>query len=260
MSDSPKAVCSVGTTDPWNAAGLGLDVRVLEAFGVRPVMVVAGVSAQGPHGIALLHALDPAAIAAQFTQLDEAHVAAYRIGALLDAASVRAVAAHVKRATVPVVYDPVIAASLGGRFADDDTLATIRTELLPHVTLVTPNVGEARVLACDATAAPRDAARDVLALGARAVLVTGIVDGETIVDMLVSQEREQRYAASRLPLELRGTGCMLAAGIAASLAGGCVLDVAIVNARAFVREHILDGETFAGMRLMRVRGRAARGS
>ena len=245
-------VCSAGTTDPWNAAGLGLDIRVLAEFGVRAVTVVAGISAQGPRGIVLLQPIAAAAVTAQFDALAEAGVDAFRIGALLDAANVRAVARAIAKAGKPTVYDPAIGASGGGRFADGATLDAIRAELLPRAALVTPNLDEARELAGHPGASAPEAARRLIALGARAVLVTGVHAGEEIEDLLVTPHARRRFADARLPLELRGTGCMLAAGIAASLASGFALEDAIVRARAFVRERLADGEAVAGMRVLRI--------
>ena len=260
MNETRPVVCCAGTTDPWNGAGLGLDLRVLDAFGVRGVTVVAGISAQNARGIASLRAIDADTIDAQFAALDDAPIAAYRIGALLDLASARAVARELARERAPAVYDPVLGASGGGRFADGETIAGIRADLLPRVALVTPNLGEARILANDETLDARAAARALRALGARAVLVTGDVRGTDLVDRLYADGVERDFAAPRLPGELRGTGCMLAAGIAASLASRFDLVEAIERARAFVRERIVDGETVGGMRLMHVRGRAARES
>ena len=255
-----RVVCSVGTSDPWNAAGIGLDVRVLERLGVRPVTVVAGVSAQGPRGIATLRAVDAAAIAAQFAALEDAPLAAYRIGALLDESGTGAVARELDRARAPAVYDPVLGASAGGVFADEPARVAIVRDLLPRCAIVTPNLAEARVLAQAPDAEPLAAARALVERGARAVLVTGIASENDIVDLLVTRTQQRSFAATRIAHELRGTGCILACGIAAGLAYGDSLEAAIASAREFVRACIVAGEPLAGMRVLRVRGRASRDS
>ncbi|MBD5635227.1 MAG: bifunctional hydroxymethylpyrimidine kinase/phosphomethylpyrimidine kinase, partial [Candidatus Eremiobacteraeota bacterium] len=88
MNATVPAVCSIGCTDPWNAAGLGLDVRALAECGVHPLTVVAGVSAQDRTGIGALHAVPAEMVVAQLRSLRAAGIAAYRIGALLDVATV----------------------------------------------------------------------------------------------------------------------------------------------------------------------------
>ncbi len=245
-------ICTVGTTDPWNAAGIGLDARVFQALGVRGVTVVAAVSAQDADGVHAVRAVDPETIAAQFDSLAAAGVAAYRVGALADVASAATIARYLARAGSPAVYDPVFAASGGGRFADARAYRDICAALAPAVTLMTPNLAEARAIAGDRDAMPADAARQLFEFGARAVLVTGIVRGPDVVDELYERGTVRAFAGPRIAGELRGTGCMLAAAIAVALAQGDTLVAAIERGRAFVRARITDGETFGGMRVMRL--------
>ncbi len=251
-------ICSVGTTEPWNVVGLGLDIRALAACGARAVCVVAGVSAQDRNGVRAASPIAPDLIAAQFAALGSAPIAAVRIGALLDAASVAAVTAALKARGVvsraaPVVYDPVFAASAGGTFASDATFAAILADLIPLVTVVTPNLNEA---ARFADVEPADATPDAMArwgrglvaAGAQSALVTGGHLAGDPVDVLSDAAGDVRYTAPRLPGELRGTGCLLACALAAGLARGEPLRDAIVAARTFVRLRFCAAIDIAGMR------------
>jgi hydroxymethylpyrimidine/phosphomethylpyrimidine kinase len=249
---NPPVVCTIGTSDPWNAAGVGLDARVFEALGVRGVTVVAAVSAQDARGVHALAAIDTATIAAQFDSLAAATIAAYRVGALADAASARTIAGYLARGDAPAVYDPVRAASGGGRFGDAAAYRAMCAALAPAVALMTPNLAEARAIAGDPNATSADAGRAILARGARAVLVTGIERDGDLVDELYEGGAMRAFAAARIPGDLRGTGCMLAAAIAAGLALGDALDAAIERGRAFVRARIADGESVGTMRVMRL--------
>jgi hydroxymethylpyrimidine/phosphomethylpyrimidine kinase len=249
---SAPVVCTIGTSDPWNAAGIGLDARVFGALGVRGVTVVAAVSAQDARGVRALRAVDPAMIDAQFESLADAGIAAYRVGALADDVSAATIARHLERAAAPAVYDPVLGASGGGRFADATAYRAICSTLAPAVALMTPNLMEARAIAGDPTAQPAAAARAILALDARAVLITGIERDVNLVDELYERSGTRAFVGTRIAADLRGTGCMLAAAIAAGLARNEALATAIERARAFVRERIVDGEPIGGMRVMRL--------
>jgi hydroxymethylpyrimidine kinase/phosphomethylpyrimidine kinase len=233
-------VCSIGTTDPWNAAGIGLDVLVLAECGVRAVTVVTGISAQDGDGISVVAPVDPGMIRAQWEALRSARVAALRIGALSGPGVVREVAAIARTAGVPVVYDPVLAASRGGRFADAPTVAAIR-ELLGHATVCTPNLaeaGELTGLAVADVAGMFAAARAIVALGAGAALVTGGHLAGDPTEVLVDGAGEIALRGTRVPGSMRGTGCVLAAALAAELALGTGLRDAVDAARAFVRKKI----------------------
>jgi len=267
-------VCSIGCSDPWNAAGLGLDVIALRERAARPVTVVAGVTAQDRRGVHMAAAVSPELITAQLEALGEAGIAAYRIGALLDEASVEAVAVWLERARAPAVYDPVIAPSAGGTFAAGPVIAAISRRLMPLVTLATPNLAEARELAehdepdaagpgvAEALAlAQRDepmagseamerAARALVARGASAVLVTGGDLPGAAIDVLVDRDGCLAFEGPRFRGTMRGTGCLLTCGIAAALAHGKTVRDAITAGRAFVHARFESGATeIGGMRL-----------
>lgn len=246
-------VVAVGTTHPFGAAGLLLDLTAIRALGAQPYAVVAGISAQDALRVTAREAVSPATIGAQFDALGDAPVGAFCVGACVDAASVHAVAAGLARyAGVPVICDPVIAASGGDRLADDATLAAMRIALFTRCTLLTPNLAEAALL----TGTPvgdletmHAAVPALLALGPAAVLLKGGHLAGDACDVFSDGAVTRELRAPRLPLELRGTGSLLACAIAVRCAFGDPLPRAIDTARAFVRERIESGGTFAGMRI-----------
>jgi hydroxymethylpyrimidine/phosphomethylpyrimidine kinase len=246
-------VASVGTTHPYAAAGVLLEMAAIRALGARPVAVIAGVSAQTAARVLAQTAVDPATIAAQFAALADARIAAVCVGALPSAEAVAAVVAGLAGLSgVPVICDPVIAASGGDRLADDRTVEAMRALLFPRCTLVTPNLPEAELLTGLRIAgleAMHDALPALLALGSRAVLLKGGHAAGDPCDLYSDGVRTDAYNAPRLPFELRGTGSLLAAAIATRCAFGAALPDAIASARAFVREQIAAGVDVAGMRL-----------
>lgn len=246
-------VAAVGTTHPFGSAGLLLDLTAIRALGAQPYAVVAGVSAQDALRVTAREPVSTTTIVAQFAALGDTPVAAFCVGALLDAESVRAVAAGLARyPTVPVICDPVIAASGGDRLADDATIAALRAALFARCTLLTPNLAEAALLtgtAIDDLAAMHAALPALLALGPAAVLLKGGHLSGDACDVFSDGAVTRDLRAPRLPLDLRGTGSLLACAIAVRCAFGDPLPVAIDVARAFVRERIERGGTFAGMRI-----------
>jgi hydroxymethylpyrimidine kinase/phosphomethylpyrimidine kinase len=244
-------VCTVGTTDPWNAAGLGLDVRALAECGARAVTVVAGVSAQDAQGLSALHAIPDAVIAAQFASLRSLPIAAYRIGALPESA-IATVAAGVQDVRVPVVYDPVLRASAGGGFVDEAALTAIVRELIGRATIVTPNLDEARRLArlerCDDLETMREAAQKLVGFGAGAALVTGGRRGQNAFDVYFDGAFEV-FEHAAVSTTMRGTGCLLSDAVAAALARGENARAAIVTARAYVRRKLESARDLGSMRV-----------
>jgi len=253
---SEPVVLSIGTTHPWNIAGIGLDLVIAQTLGVRALTVVAAITAQDAQGVHAVHPLPADIIAAQLDAIPWEAVAAIRVGALASPESVKVVAAALRsHVTIPAVVDPVIAASRGGRIADDATVAAVRDVLATVESVVlTPNLAEAAALSGRSTVT-RDDLADVARLlqkrGVRAVLLKGgHLDGD-VADTLATADAVDVFVEPRLPNAMRGTGCTLAMALACELARGASLRAAVQSARAFVRTKIATASTFAGLNVAR---------
>lgn len=246
-------VATVGTTHPLAFAGLAFAVLALADDAVRPVCVVAGVSAQDATHVRALCAIDAPTIRAQFAALHAAGVAAFHVGALISAAAVHAVADGLATYPgVPVVVDPVLAAGGGDALADNATRDALRDALFPRATLVTPNLDEAAAFlgrAITDVDAMREAAAALRAYGAHAVLVKGGHLAGAATDVLADERGTRSFTSPRIAATLRGTGDLLATTIAASLARGTSLDESIDYARRRVAAAITRGVAFAATRV-----------
>jgi hydroxymethylpyrimidine/phosphomethylpyrimidine kinase len=248
-------VATVGTTHPLAFAGLTFAMLALAEERVRPVCVVAGVTAQDATHVLARAPVDAQTIGAQFAALRDAGVDAFHVGALLSATVVHAVADGLSHyPNVPMVLDPVLAATGGDALADEPTRVALRERLIPRATLVTPNLDEASLLLARDVRdldAMRDAAAALVDLGAHAALVKGGHLAGSAIDVFADRSGTRDLVASRIDGQLRGTGDLLAATIAAALARGTGLSEAIEHARARVRREIERGITFAGTRVAR---------
>jgi len=239
-------VWSIAGTDSGGGAGLGADQRAADAFGVHLCPVVAAVTAQHSRAVTQVEPVPEALLEAQLAALaEDMPPRAVKTGLLGSAGHVRAVARWIDRlraaAPVALVVDPVLAATSGRAFADADTLAAYRDELLPRASVVTPNRREAALLL--GAGAPEAAghegapawARALRRQGARAVAVTGgdgaDVEGR-VLDWIDTPQAAGWLAGPRIDTPHRhGTGCTFASALAAALALGFVSADAAVLAR-----------------------------
>lgn len=234
------AVVAIGGFDPSCGAGVVADARTLDAMGALPLAVVTALTVQSGSGVRSWSAVPPARVRAQLDELlANLPVAAAKIGQVPTAAAANAVARSLAGSGLPVVLDPVLVASGGGRLVDDDALDAIVRRLLPLASLVTVNLDEASVLVgrrVATLAAMRRAAADIQALGAAAVLVKGGHLRGDPVDLLRSGDRVVERRARRLAGSMHGTGCALASAIAARLAAGDAVGEAARRGQAHVRQ------------------------
>jgi hydroxymethylpyrimidine/phosphomethylpyrimidine kinase len=166
---------------------------------------------------------------------------------LATAAIVEAVAACVESLDLPnLVVDPVMVAKGGDRLLDDDAVRTVRSALLRLALVVTPNVPEAEALSgvsIRSLGDMREAARRILQLGPRAVIVKGgHLAGDTSPDLLISTAGELLLEGPRLAVaSTHGTGCTFASAIAARLAVGDTLEQAARSAKDYVAGAMRNG-------------------
>ena len=239
MAERP-VVLLVGGLDPSGGAGLAADIQTVTALGAHPAPVASLLTVQDTGSLTRMEPLPPALVAAQAgAVLDDMPVAAIKLGALGTAAIGIAVAEMVARCpTIPLVTDPVLAASEGGALADNTLIDVYRERIFPASVLATPNRGELERLA------PTDGAAELLARGLPACLITGGEGpGERIVHELHTAEGIDLVpGGKRRPGPFHGSGCTLASAIAARLALGDDLRAAVTAADDFVQRAI--GQAF----------------
>jgi hydroxymethylpyrimidine/phosphomethylpyrimidine kinase len=239
---------TIAASDSGGGAGIQADLLTFAAHGVHGGTVLVGATAQNTRGVTGIERLSPAFIAAQMDSIfPDLKPAAVKIGALLDAPRVRAVAAGLRRHRAKnVVLDPVMLATAGGRLLSAAAIKTLKKTLLPLCDLVTPNIPEAEALSGVRIRTASDRRRAALAiasLGARAVLIKGgHARGDSVRDLLYDGRRFREFVHPRIRTRAsHGTGCMLSSAIAANLALGRDLEEAVSLGIRFLRAGLRNG-------------------
>ena len=233
---------TIAGSDSSGGAGIQADLKTFSALGVYGASVIAALTAQNTKGVRAVLDVPPAFVTAQMDAVfSDLTVGAVKIGMLGNAAVVAAVAAGLARHShIPVVLDPVMVATSGERLLTPDAVEALREKLVPLALVVTPNLPEAAALVDAPQAATEDEmvrqAERLLASGAKAVLMKGgHGKGAQSADLLVTATATVRFAAARIATgNTHGTGCTLAAAIAAGLAKGEDLSAAVRAAKDYV--------------------------
>jgi hydroxymethylpyrimidine/phosphomethylpyrimidine kinase len=237
-----STVLVIAGTDSSGGAGLTRDLATLTQLGVRATCAVTAVTAQSDRQFVARQLLPPELLRAQIiAALATRTPGAIKVGMLGDAALIAAVVAALPaRGRIPLVLDPVLHSSSGGALLDEAARGELIGQLLPRVTLLTPNIPEAAALlgqpqATDEAGLLRQA-QALLALGPQAILLKGgHGGGATVRDLLLIGGAAVRWLEGpRRPGARRGTGCALASAIAAQLAQGATLEAACAQGRAYV--------------------------
>ena len=218
-------ILSIAGSDSGGGAGIQADLKTIAAMGCYGMTAITAITAQNTRGVRAIQALPPELLSTQIDAVaEDIGVDAVKIGMLHNADVVRVVAAAIRRhGFKKVVLDPVMVATSGDRLIAEETVDVLVQELFPLVTVITPNLDEAGWLlgrTLDSAQVLEDAARDLQARGAAAVLLKGgHLPGEELVDLLLEGDSIQRWQSTRIhSRNTHGTGCTLSSAIACGLA------------------------------------------
>jgi len=245
----PVALTIAGS-DSGGGAGIQADLKTFAAFGVHGTSALTAITAQNTVGVTDIMELPPALVRAQIEAVMlDIGAAAAKTGMLSSAAIIEVVADAITHFNLRnLVVDPVMVAKGGARLLRDDAVDSLRRRLLPVAAVVTPNLPEAEVLlgrSIRTLDERRQAARDLVALGAHAAVVKGgHGDDEQAIDHYFDGTELIELRSPRIPTaNTHGSGCVFSAAIAAGLAKGSDSLAAVHHAKDFITrgiEHSLE--------------------
>ncbi len=231
-----RYLCACGGVDSSGAAGLDADRDAAEILGFPLRGVPTAWTEQDGGGV---RAVKP--VAGWWREVPA--TGPLKFGLLPGAEHIREAARLVREGTV---VDPVIAASSGHLFLDEEALVELRGTLLAAGPIVTPNLPEARILT--GREEPEAAARELIAMGARGVVVKGgHAQGREVSELVLTPGGSpRRLCHPRLAGTLRGSGCRFATALAIGLARGASLEAASMAAAALVAARLRLGSLPVG--------------
>lgn len=251
MPPTPPLVLTFAATDPSGGAGIQADLLTLASIGCHPLSVVTGVTVQDTLGVENVMALDSDWVDEQARAvLEDMQVAAFKLGMLGSVENIATIAEIVADyPDIPLIIDPILASGRGDELSSDDMLDAMVELLFPQATLITPNSLEARRLAFaddsdeQEHATLDDCGQVLLEAGCEYVLITGTHErGPDVINTLYGPEDLIRaYRWERLPGSYHGSGCTLAAAVAACLAHGLGMEEAVENAQEFTWQTLKAG-------------------
>ncbi|WP_294483830.1 bifunctional hydroxymethylpyrimidine kinase/phosphomethylpyrimidine kinase [uncultured Mailhella sp.] len=236
-------VLTIAGSDSGGGAGIQADLKTMTMMRTFGMSVITALTAQNGLGVTGIHAPEPEFVALQLnTVLEGFPVNAAKTGMMFNSGIINAVADILDAQTFPLVVDPVCVSTSGHKLMEDEGIATLRERLMPRADLFTPNRPEAELFSGMTIKTEDDiieAGERLLKSGARAVLMKGgHCEGNPVfvTDWLLEKGCEP--VALRQPhvdtQNSHGTGCTLSAGIAAQIALGMPLRVAVTRAQEFL--------------------------
>ena len=235
-------VLTIAGWDSGGAAGAAADLKAFARCGAHGMSAIVALTAQNTLGVTAIAEQSPVFVRAQIRAvLDDIGADAAKTGMLFSVPLIETVADELTGRRLPLVVDPVMMASSGSRLLLADAVDVLVARLFPLATVVTPNLPEAQALTGMDTQNRAALAEQLVAMGARAALVTG-GHGIEPVDHLFDGEEHLRIRVPRHPVAAtHGAGCTHSAALAAGLAAGLSLPDAAMQAAVVAGDAVANG-------------------
>ena len=214
---------AIGGFDPSGGSGVQRDAQVARAMGFYPLSVVTAITAQNTSDFAGVAAVDADTLTAQLRSVrDDFRIHAIKIGMVWSRETIQTLARLLDDVDAPIVLDPVIESTTGGKLLADGAEQDLLRLLGPLARAITPNAYEAEHLAgvcIDDVESAVAAARRIQPNQDTAIIVTGVGGGEQISDV-ICHDGIQTIQNKRLDRESRGGGCAYSSALACAIASG----------------------------------------
>ncbi len=242
-SKPPVILCFSGL-DPSGGAGILADIEAISSQGALCAPIITAATVQDTQDVISFAPMPPDLIVEQARAvLEDMPVSAIKIGMVGSTEIAEAIhTILLDYPSIPVVYDPVFSTEKDGALSTPDLVDSVRTLLLPLTTVLTPNIFEVHTLA-PGSDTPAAAAVALLESNCKYVLLTG-THGKTqdVVHTLFSNHHElRRYSYERLPHKYHGSGCTLAASLAALMTMAPDIEAAVQQALDYTHKTLVHG-------------------
>lgn len=239
---------TIAGSDSGAGAGIQADLKTFAALGVYGLSVVTAITAQNTVEVAAIAEVPEEVVIAQIdTVLEDIGADAVKVGMLSSTPIIQNTADRLEAWGIPhLVVDPVMISKSGAPLLQPDAVASLKKDLLPFATIVTPNIPEAEVLAGRQIASPahaQEAAKAIRALGPQTVIIKGGHLEGPPVDLVLHDGQFTLIESVRIDSSsTHGTGCTFSAAIAAFLAHGIETIEAIRLAKLYVENGIRNAQ------------------
>ena len=243
-------VLTIAGSDSGGGAGIQADIKSISANGCFATSAITAITAQNTLGVNAVEGLPIGIIEEQIDAvLSDIGADSIKIGMLHSAKVVQCVARMLRKYEITnVVLDPVMVSTSGHKLIEDSAIEVLKSELIPLVRIITPNIPEAEILLGEAISKQGDlpnAARHLAELYDVSVwLKAGHLVDDELIDIFYNREANETIELSARRIDTHnthGTGCTLSSALAAQLAKGLSLTEAARAAKQYINQAIVHG-------------------
>ncbi len=248
---------TIAGSDSGGGAGIQADIKTIAACGCFAASAITAITAQNTVCVSGIHPVPVDMIEKQIRAvLDDIGADAVKIGMLHNSEIITTVSRTLASYDIRhIVLDPVMVAT-SGNILLEEAIETLKAELLPMATLITPNIPEARLLLgqsqWDDSCLSEYAQKLSRETGSAVLLKGGHAqrkEQEDVSEDVFYCARTNKHfvlTGKRIQtVNTHGTGCTLSSAIASFLARGFGLEEAMFSAKNYLNNALKSGAEYS---------------
>ena len=242
-----KSVLSIAGSDSIGGAGIQADIKSITCNGCYAMTAITAMTAQNTLGVKSIQESSPEFLEDQIDAIFADIVPdAVKIGMVSNRKLIEIISRKLKEyGAKSIVLDPVMVATSGAKLISEDAIETLKENLIPLATLITPNIPESEILSGMKIETEEQmvyAAKHISEKFKTAVLVKGGHSINDANDVLYADGKFLWFPQERIEnSNTHGTGCTLSSAIASHLAKGEPIECAINSAKKYLTECLKAG-------------------
>ena len=235
-----KTSMTIAGSDSSGGAGIQADIKTMTANGVYAMSAITALTAQNTTGVTSIMEVTPQFLEEQITaNVTDIFPDSVKTGMVASSELIKVIADSIKKYNLKnIVVDPVMVATSGAKLITDDAIISLKKELLPLATIITPNIPEAEVLSdikINSASDMEQAAKIIFDTLGCAVLLKGGHNINDANDYLYTKDEQIWFHSKRINNpNTHGTGCTLSSAIASNLAKGLSIKQSVENAKQYI--------------------------
>ncbi len=235
-----KTALTIAGSDSSGGAGIQADIKTMTCNGVFAMSAITALTAQNTTGVTAIQEVPPDFLKEQIKDVvTDIFPDAVKTGMVSSSALIKTIAESIREFNLKnIVVDPVMVATSGAKLISDEAIETLKKELLPLSTVITPNIPEAQVLYGSEITSEKEMQKAAEGISKKfncAVLLKGGHNLNDANDYLFDGTEGTWFYGKRIENpNTHGTGCTLSSAIASNLAKGISLAQSVKNSKDYI--------------------------
>ena len=240
FTEQIKTALTIAGSDSSGGAGIQADIKTMTMNGVYAMSAITALTAQNTTGVTSIMEVTPQFLEEQIVaNVTDIFPDSVKTGMVASSSLIKVIADSIKKFNLNnIVVDPVMVATSGAKLIADDAIISLKKELLPLATIITPNIPEAEVLSeikIHNSSDMEKAAKIIFEKFGCSVLLKGGHNLNDANDFLLTSTDEVWFSGKRIDNpNTHGTGCTLSSAIASNLAKGFSIKESVQNAKTYI--------------------------